>query len=145
MPPGRVVTHVLARVAVWILVLGIAYLVLGPQVFDSSTADNPFHSNAPLYLPPEKSPRLRELEARLAAGGLTGDAAGEYRALARDWQADFWNGRDLTVEQALGDATAHRRERLLTVLAGRGLSADEAAAFFTVVQRDRPGLLDDGL
>ena len=54
--------QVLLRVAVWVLVLGGAYLVFGPQVFDSSGNNNPFQSGSEIFLPPEKTQREIEYE-----------------------------------------------------------------------------------
>ena len=54
--------HVLLRIAVWVAVFGIGYLLFGPQLFDSPRSSNPFASKATLFLPPAKSDREFEYE-----------------------------------------------------------------------------------
>ena len=136
--------HVLLRIGVWLLVFGIGYLVFGPKLFDSFSHDESPQSTAALYLPPPKPQRLVELEGRLKSGGLDPKDAAEYQSLAKQWQANFWKGDGLSVEQALSGVKDHRRERLAAILAERGLSGDELSFFFMAVSRDQPALLEDG-
>lgn len=135
--------QVALRIAVWVLVFGIGYLVFGPQLFDSSDNNNPFASEKALYLPPQKPQRLRDLEQAATQRALSADEAAQYLELGKTYQANFWQTEGTTVRQALADAATQRRVRLIDVLAGRGLSADEIGVFFMVLDRDHPGLLDD--
>ena len=135
--------HVILRIVVWALVIGMGYLILGPELFDSSRIDNPFQSEATLYLPPQKSPRLIEYEQRLQQGMLAADDLAEYQALLKERQAGFWKGSDMTVEQALAGVNTQRKAHLATLLKERGLSDEELGVFFAVVQRDSPALLKD--
>jgi hypothetical protein len=135
--------HVLLRIGVWVVVFAIGYLVFGPKLFDSFSHDESPQSTATLYLPPPKPQRLVELEGRLKAGGLDPNESVEYQSLAKQWQASFWKGDGLTVEQALSGVKDHRRERLAAILAERGLSGEELSFFFMAVQRDHPSLLED--
>ncbi|MCB1790975.1 MAG: hypothetical protein KDJ27_17400 [Gammaproteobacteria bacterium] len=135
--------QVAARIVIWVIVIALAYVILGPKGFDSSDSDNPFASETPLYLPAAKPPRLRELERRLHDGALGADDAQEYHALLKRHQAAFWQDRGETVEQALADVGNGRRARLQQILIERGLSDDEMRVFFTVLDRDHPRLLDD--
>lgn len=134
--------HLSLKILVWTIVLGVAYLAVGPKVFDSG-GDALFSDASPLYLPPAKSDALRELERRAATDRLAADQAADYQTLAQDYQAGFWRGDGTTVEQALSGVATGRAERLAEMLDERGLSQQEAAVFFAVVRRDRPGLLDD--
>ena len=52
--------QVVLRIAIWLIVLGIGYWLIGPQVLDSSYDASPFKSASTLYLPPPRSPRLAE-------------------------------------------------------------------------------------
>ena len=135
--------HVILRIAVWALVIGMGYVVLGPELFDSSRVDNPFQSEATLFLPPLKSPRLIEYEQRLQQGMLGANELSEYQALVKERQAGFWKGSDTTVKQALAGVNTQRKEYLATLLKKRGLSDEELGIFIAVVQRDNPTLLKD--
>lgn len=136
--------HVLLKIGVWLVVFGIGYLVFGPKLFDSFSHDESPQSTATLYLPPPKPQRLVELEGHLNNGGLDPGDTAEYQSLAKKWQANFWKGNGLSVEQALSGVKDHRRERLTAILAERGLSGDELSFFFMAVNRDHPSLLVDG-
>lgn len=131
------------RVLVWALVLGMAFVLFGPGVFDSGRDSNPVGSQEPLYLPPEKSAQLLAWERQAAAGTLTADERAAYEAEARAWQTRFWSGSELSVEAALADVSAGRRSHLVATLISRGLAEDEVAVFLAVVVRDRPDLLAD--
>ena len=136
--------HVLPKIAVWLLVIGGAYLIFGPQSFDSSGGGNPLQNgSSQLYLPPAKSDRLMSYERRLEAGQLRPAEFAEYQALAKTHQSSFWEGDGLSVEQALSDVENNRSEHLASILAKRGLSNEEQAVFFTVLKRDHPELLED--
>lgn len=135
--------HVIARILVWVVVIGAGYLLFGPDLLDSSRGSNPFESPATLYLPPAKTERERDYERLLATGELQEHERAEYRALVERRRADFWKGDGLAVEQALDGVTRGRRSRLLELLHERGLSAEEAAVFLRVVERDNPALLAD--
>jgi hypothetical protein len=135
--------QVIARIAVWVVVIGAGYLLFGPDLLDSSRSANPFENASVLYLPPAKTQREREFEGLLASGGLQEHERAEYQALVARRQADFWKGDGVSVEQALAGTTRGRRSRLLDLLYERGLSAEEAAVFLRVVERDNPALLAD--
>jgi len=135
--------QVFLRILVWLAVFGIGYLLLGPQLFDSSRDANPFSTDAELFLPPARSAREIEYERLAQQRALTAEEQAAYLALARERQAAFWKGRDLTVSQALEGVTTGRRERLAELLAERGLTHDEAAVFMMVLDRDHPELLAD--
>lgn len=135
--------QVIMRVAVWVLVLGLGYLLFGPELFDSSRGGNPFENRASLYLPPAKTQRERDYERMLESGPLQQQEEVEYRALLARRQADFWKGDGVSVEQALEGVARGRRAHLLGLLHERGLSAEEAAVFMRVLERDDPGLLAD--
>lgn len=136
--------HVLLKVLVWVVVLGVGYVIFGPQSFDSSGGgDSLRNPSAQLFLPPAKSERLVDYERRLAAGQLQPAEFSEYQALARAHQSRFWRGGELSVEEALAGVRSHRGERLAAILEERGLSQEEQSVFFTVLQRDHPDLLED--
>ena len=136
-------THFLIRIAVWLVILGGAYLVFGPQLFDSSRGDNPFASTTEIFLPPAKSEREIALEALMAGRWLEPGEAEEYRSLVRERRSRFWQREGVSVEQALSGIRRGRKQRLADLLAQRGLSPDDAAVFLTVVERDHPELLAD--
>ena len=140
---GRNMIQVIARVFVWVLVIGAGYLLFGPDLLDSSRSANPFESEATLYLPPARTQRERDYERLLAAGTLQEHERAEYQALVARRQADFWKGDGVSVEQALAGVTRNRRDRLLNLLHERGISPAEAAVFLRVVERDNPALLAD--
>jgi hypothetical protein len=135
--------QVIARIAVWVVVIGAGYLLFGPDLLDSSRSANPFENEATLYLPPAKTQRELDYERMLAAGALQGHERTEYQALVDRRQADFWKGDGVSVEQALAGVRSGRRDRLLDLLYERGISAQEAAVFLRVVERDNPALLAD--
>ena len=136
--------HVLPKIVVWLLVIGGAYLIFGPQSFDSSGGRNPLQNDSSqLYLPPAKSDRLMRYERRLEAGQLQPGEFAEYQTLAKTHQSNFWAGDGLSVENALSEVKNNRSEHLASILAKRGLSKEERAIFFTVLKRDHPELLED--
>lgn len=135
--------HVVLRVLVWVLVLGIGYLVFGPQLFDSSDTANPFGRSSTLFLPPAKQQREIEFEHALERRGLSTKERAEYEALVQARRANFWKGEDTSVEEALAGITTNRSFHLMDLLEQRGWSRQEAAMFLTVVRRDNPELLKD--
>ena len=135
--------QVLLRVAVWVLVLGGAYLVFGPQVFDSSDNSNPFQSSSEIFLPPEKTQRETEYERTKKDRELRPEELAEYLALSQERQANFWQQGGVSVEEALSGVKRQRKQALAAILAQRGMSRDETAIFLMVVERDHPGLLAD--
>ena len=135
---------VIPKILVWLLVIGGAYLIFGPQSFDSSGGGNSLQNeSAPLFLPPAKSDRLISYERRLEAGQLQPAEFVEYKTLAKTHQSSFWEGDGLSVEEALFEVKINRSEHLASLLAKRGLSKEEQAIFFTVLKRDHPELLED--
>ena len=132
-----------ARIAVWVLVIGFGYLLFGPELFDSSHSENPFTNDATLFLPPVKTQRLIEYEAILNERALSEQEADEYRSLVRDRQSRFWQGGGMSVEDALADVKTGRKGRLIEILVQRGMSQNELAIFFMVLERDHPVLLAD--
>jgi len=136
--------HVLLKIVVWIVLIGIAYRVFGPQAFDSSDGGNPLNgSTSQLYLPPAKSELLMSYEKRLLVGKLQPDEFFEYQALSRKHQGEFWEGRETSVEAALSGVKNGRGEHLASILGERGLSKEEQSIFFTVLKRDHPRVLED--
>lgn len=135
--------QVLLRVAVWVLVLGIGYLVIGPKMFDSSEPNSPFASGSALFLPPAKTDREVEYEARAGEAELSAAELAEYRRLIQERKSKFWQREGVSVEQALSGVNMGRRERLAEILEQRGLSKDEVSVFLHVVERDHPMLLAD--
>ncbi len=136
-------THFLIRIGVWAVILGGAYLVFGPQLFDSSRGDNPFSSATEIFLPPAKSEREIALEALLVESELEPAEAEEYRSLVSQRRSGFWQGEGVSVAQALSGVSRGRKQRLAEILAQRGVSPDDAAVFLMVVERDQPELLAD--
>ena len=145
LPAGTPITmlHVLLRIIVWVLVLGGAYLVFGPTVFDSSPEPSPFASDSPLFLPPAKTQREYELEQAGNGRALDDDEAAEYRELREQRQARFWQRGGTTVEEALAGIRTERKSALARILGERGLTREEVAIYLFVVERDRPALLTD--
>ena len=135
--------QVALRVMVWVLVLGGAYILFGPELFDSSESTNPFASDSVLFLPPPKSPRLVEYEEMLKQRALTAEEAAEYRSLVKDRQSRFWQREGTSVEDALAGVKSQRKQRLVEILSQRGMTQDESAVFFMVLERDHPSLLAD--
>lgn len=135
--------HVLLRVLVWVVVIGVGYLLVGPKLFDSSSIDNPFASDAAIFLPPPKSQRHLEFDEILAARPLNEEELAEYRKLVRERQSRFWQQSGVTVEEALSGVKTQRREALASLLEQRGVTQEEAAVFFLVLERDHPALLAD--
>jgi len=131
------------RIAVWVVVLGVGYLLFGPQLFDSSRDGNPLGTTDALYLPPSKSGRLVAYERLAAQRELGPEEQAEYRSLVEQRQADFWTRNGTTVEQALAGVDSGRGAHLAGLLAERGLSNDEITVFMMVVRRDHPALLED--
>jgi hypothetical protein len=135
--------HVLLRIAVWVVVLGIGYLVLGPQVFDSSPSQSPFESNSKIFLPPARSERETEYEAVRKERNLRPEEAAEYQSLVRERESRFWQREGVSVEEALFGINTQRKARLAEILEQRGLSKEESLVFLMVVERDHPALLAD--
>lgn len=138
------IMQVLPKIVLWIVVIGIAYVVVGRGTFDSPGTDNPLQApSAELFLPPAKPERLIAFEQRLSADKLQPDELSEYLALSRQYQDRFWKGGETTVEQALSGVQDQRARHLSVILEKRGLSTQEQSVFFTVVKRDYPQLLED--
>lgn len=135
--------QVLLRVAVWVVVLGVGYLLFGSQLFDSSSSNNPFGVESTIFLPPSKSVRERHYEAISGERALTAEEEAEYRGLERERNAGFWQQQGVSVEEALAGVDSNRKEHLATILQQRGLSSDEISVFLFVVERDAPALLVD--
>jgi hypothetical protein len=136
--------YVLPKIAVWLLVIGGAYWMLGPQSFDSSREENALQHQSPqLFLPPAKPDRLLSYERRYEAGRLEPSEFSEYQALVNAYQDSFWEGDGLSVEEALSEVKEKRGEGLASLLAERGLTREEQAIFMTVLMRDHPEILDD--
>lgn len=135
--------QVILRIAVWLIVLGIGYLVFGPSAFDSSNSSNPFETGSSLYLPPAKSQRLVDLETLRNQRPLDKEESAEYLALVKERQSAFWQREGVTVEEALSGVRSDRGAHLAKLLEERGLSPEEISVFFVVVERDHPSLLAD--
>ena len=135
--------HVLLRIAVWVAVFGIGYLVFGPELFDSSHSTNPFESNSKIFLPPAKSAREIKYEEVMKKRKLEPGEAAEYQSLVVTRKSKFWQQEGVSVEEALSGVKKQRKQRLTSILQQRGLSNDESAVFLMVVQRDHPALLED--
>jgi hypothetical protein len=135
--------HVLLRAAVWVAVFGIGYLLLGPELFDSSRDANPFESTARIYLPPAKSQREIEYERIMDQRSLAADELAHYRAIVQERQSKFWQQEGVSVEEALAGFKTQRRRHLATILEQRGVTKEEAAVFFLVLERDHPTMLAD--
>ncbi|MCP5299848.1 MAG: hypothetical protein H6954_09085 [Chromatiaceae bacterium] len=136
-------THVIVRIVIWALIIGAAYLYFGPKGLDSSGGDGMFENASPMYLPPPRSPRLVELEGLAEQGSLTSGQTAELQSLQQQRLSGFWAGSGQTVEAALAEVPVQRRVRLAEILQQRGLTPDEMAAFFIVLNRDHRTLLDD--
>ncbi|MCG6966365.1 MAG: hypothetical protein LJE59_07635 [Chromatiaceae bacterium] len=135
--------HVLLRVAVWVIVLAIGYLLIGPGVFDSSPADSPFQSDSKIFLPPAKSQRQFEYDEIQKERSLNAEESAEYRKLVQERESRFWQQQGVSVEEALSGVKTQRKARLAEILQERGMSREEAAVFFLVLERDHPELLAD--
>ncbi|MGB5774117.1 MAG: hypothetical protein WBP89_05605 [Sedimenticolaceae bacterium] len=135
--------HVLLRIAVWVAVFGIGYLVFGPQLFDSSHSTNPFESSSTIFLPPAKSAREMQYEEVIKERALAPEEAAEYQSLVVARESKFWQQEGVSVEEALSGVRKQRKQHLASILQQRGLSDDESAIFLMVVQRDHPALLED--
>lgn len=135
--------QVVLRILVWLLVFGIGYLVFGPTLFDSSDGVNPFENPATIYLPAEKTEQQLAYEKLIDERQLTPEESADYLSLVRERESGFWRQEGVSVEQALADVTQGRKARLVEILEQRGLSREEMAVFFAVVERDNPTLLED--
>jgi len=135
--------HVLLRILVWVLVIGVGYLVFGPDGFDSSPEPAPFEHQAAIFLPPAKTGRESALEDAATRGPLTRAESEELLTLSRQRQSDFWQQQGTSVTEALAGVRTGRKAQLLGILQERGLSREEAGVFLVVVERDRPDLLAD--
>ena len=137
--------HVLPKIVVWLVLIGGAYLIFGPQSFDSSGGADTLHTGASqLFLPPAKPERLLRYERRLKTGQLQAAEFSEYQTLVKTYRSKFWVGDGLSVEEALSGVEDSRDEHLASILEERGLSKEEQSIFFTVLKRDHPELLDAG-
>lgn len=132
--------HVLLRIAVWVAVFTVGYLLFGPELFDS-TGGNPFSRQGAIYLPPAKPVELIAYETLMAERALDETEQAEYLALDKAWRSRFWQGSELTVTEALSGVENERKAHLAGLLAARGLAPQDAGAFLMVVERDRPELL----
>ena len=141
--PTEKMIHVLLRILVWVVVLGVGFLVFGPQLFDSSETANPFGRSQTLFLPPAKQQREIEFEKLARQGALSPEERVEYEALVKSRRSSFWKGRDASVEEALSGVKTQRGAYLVNLLEQRGWSRDEAVMFLTMVRRDHPDLLAD--
>ncbi|MCW9078905.1 MAG: hypothetical protein OQK74_07005 [Gammaproteobacteria bacterium] len=135
--------HVLLRIAVWVMVFGIGYLVFGSQLFDSSQSADPFESATTIFLPPAKSDRQIEYEELMKMRKLEPEEFAKYRSLVLERESKFWQREGVSVEEALSGVKKQRKQYLASILEQRGMSIDESAIFFMVVERDHPALLDD--
>ena len=135
--------HVFLRITVWVMVFAIGYLVFGPQLFDSSQSVNPFENGTTIYLPPVKSERQIEYEELMQTRKLDSEELAEYRSLAINRESKFWQREGVSVEEALSGVKRQRKQHLASILEQRGMSTEESAIFFMVVERDHPALLDD--
>ena len=135
--------QVVLRIAIWLIVLGIGYWLIGPQVFDSSENASPFKSASTLYLPPPRSPRLAEYEALAQGRPLRPEEMSDYRALDEARKATFWQQQGESVDAALAGVKTGRRQHLVTLLQQRGAANEEIATFLLVAGRDHPDLLKD--
>ena len=135
--------HFLLRIAVWVVVIGFGYLVFGPQLLDSSRRSNPFESDSVLFLPPPRSPRQVELEEVMKERGLNREEREAYQTIVRERQSRFWQREGVSVEAALSGVKRQRKAHLAKLLTERGVTEEEAAIFFLVVERDHPTLLAD--
>jgi hypothetical protein len=135
--------HVVLRIAVWAVVLGVGYLAFGPGLFDSSPDESPFGSGSTIFLPPPKSERHVAYEQMSRERALSPEELEDYRALVQDRESRFWQQQGVSVEQALSGVETQRKAHLAKILDQRGLTKEEAAVFFLVVERDHPALLQD--
>lgn len=135
--------HVLLRVAVWVAVFGIGYLVFGPQLFDSSQSANPFETDARMFLPPAKPPRQLQYEEAMKSRRLGPEELADYRSLVLERESNFWQREGVTVEETLSGVKTQRKAYLAKILAQRGMSKEESVIFFMVIERDHPALLVD--
>ena len=135
--------HVSLRILVWVLVLGIAYLAFGPQLFDSSETANPFGRGEVLFLPPSKQQREIELENIVGQRALSPEERSEYESLVQARRAAFWKGEETSVGEALSGVKTQRAAVLVALLEQHGWSREEATMFWVVVRRDNPDVLAD--
>lgn len=135
--------HVLLRISVWVFVLGIAYLIFGSDLFDSSREADLFEGKTEMFLPPVKSKRHFEFDEIMKNRGLNADELAEYRALVQERESKFWHAEGVSVREALSGVNKRRKERLAAILEQRGATKDEAAIFLLVLERDHPALLAD--
>lgn len=135
--------HLLLRIAVWVVILGLGYLLIGPKLFDSSPDVSPFEGTSTIFLPPVKSPRHAEYDAMSKQRTLSAEEMEEYRGLVRERESKFWQREGVSVEEALAGVKTQRKQYLAELLAQRGVTEEEAAVFFLVLERDNPRLLAD--
>ena len=135
--------HFLLRIAVWVVVLGIGYLVIGPELFDSSPSVSPFEHKSQIFLPPAKSQRQSEFEQISEERRLNAEELAEYRGLVQERESKFWQQEGVSVEEALSGVKRQRKERLAMLLEQRGMTKEEVAVFLLVIERDQATLLED--
>jgi len=133
--------HFLLRILVWVLVLGGGYLLLGPELFDTSSGGGPFETDSEIFLPPAKSPRLLQYDALSQERALSAEERTEYQRLTKERASRFWQQEGISVEEALAGVTSQRKDRLVEILKERGMSGEEITVFLFVVERDNPALL----
>jgi len=135
--------HFLLRLLVWVVVLGGGYLLLGPELFDTSSGGGPFESDSEIFLPPAKSPRLLQYDTLSQEGTLSPEERAEYQRLTKDRASRFWQQEGVSVQEALAGVKSRRKDRLVEILRERGASREEITVFLFVVERDNPALLAD--
>lgn len=135
--------HVLLRISVWVVVLGIGYFIFGPDLFDPSREAGPFVGNTEIFLPPVKSKRHFEFDEITKNRGLNAEELAEYRTLVQERESKFWQAEGVSVREALSGVKKRRKERLAAILEQRGATKEEAAIFLFVLERDHSALLAD--
>ena len=96
------------RIAIWVLVLGIAYFAFGPKLFDSSGDGNPFTSDKALYLPPEKPQALRDFERLAGQRDLSDSEQADYLAAMQAYQGIFWRAEGTTIDARGTDSVVNQ-------------------------------------
>jgi len=139
----QIMIHVSLRIAVWVVVFGMGYLIFGAQLFDPSQSANPFESGAAFFLPPARSDRQIKYEELMNTRTLEPTELAEYQSLVLERESRFWQQEGVSVEEALAGVKKQRKQHLASILKRRGLSDEESAIFFMVVERDHPLLLED--
>ena len=122
---------------------GIGYLILGPELFDSSRSADPFATDRTVFLPPAKTQGEIEYERLMQQRDLDPEERAAYGALVQQRQAGFWRGDGVSVKEALAGVPKQRKQYLRDLLIARGLSGAESAIFLAVLERDHAALLAD--